>query len=94
MHCDRSHLHNMHFSGQKGFFPQSRASTVELPKQLPPANGLAQGIAFSPDGQFVYIANGVEQNLVTFRIAGTKLVPEGSPLELPGHPASMRGSTP
>jgi DNA-binding beta-propeller fold protein YncE len=59
-----------------------------------PVGGLAEGIAFSPDGQFVYIANGVEENLVTFRIAGNKLVPEGSPLKLPGHPASMRGSTP
>ncbi len=59
-----------------------------------PVGGLAEGIAFSPDGQFVYIANGVEQNLVTFRIAGNKLVPTGSPFKLPGHPASMRGSTP
>lgn len=55
---------------------------------------LAEGIAFSPDGQFLYIANLGEQELVTYRLAGNKLVPVGFPLKLPGHPASMRGSTP
>jgi YVTN family beta-propeller protein len=55
---------------------------------------LAEGIAFSPDGQFLYIANLGEQELVTYRLAANKLVPMGLPLKLPGHPASMRGSTP
>src|SRR5262249_43685407 len=55
---------------------------------------LAEGIAFSPDGQFLYVANLGEQELVTYRLADDKLVPVGSPLKLPGHPASMRGSTP
>jgi hypothetical protein len=35
-----------------------------------------------------------EQELTTYRLADDKLVPVGSPLKLPGHPASMRGSTP
>ncbi len=55
---------------------------------------LAEGIAFSPDGRYVYITDWAKQELGTFRIAGNKLVPAGSPLKLPGHPASMRGSTP
>jgi DNA-binding beta-propeller fold protein YncE len=55
---------------------------------------LSEGIAFSPDGRFLYIGNWGEQELVTFRLAGNSLVPAGSPLKLPGHPASMRGSTP
>jgi DNA-binding beta-propeller fold protein YncE len=55
---------------------------------------LAEGIAFSPDGQFLYVANLGEQELATYRLDGDKLVPVGSPLKLPGHPASMRGSTP
>jgi len=55
---------------------------------------LAEGIAFSPDGQFLYVANLGEQELATYQLADNKLVPVGLPLKLPGHPASMRGSTP
>jgi DNA-binding beta-propeller fold protein YncE len=55
---------------------------------------LAEGIAFSPDGRYVYVANWGEQNLTTYQVDGDKLVAVGTPLKLPGHPASMRGSTP
>ena len=55
---------------------------------------LSEGIAFSPDGRYVYVANLGEQELVTYRLEGDKLVALGTPLKLPGHPASMRGSTP
>jgi DNA-binding beta-propeller fold protein YncE len=55
---------------------------------------LAEGIAFSPDGKYVYITDWTKQELDVFRIAGDKLVPTGTPLKLPGHPASLRGSTP
>jgi sugar lactone lactonase YvrE len=55
---------------------------------------LAEGIAFSPDGRFLYVANWGEEDLVTYRLDGDKLVAVGKPLKLPGHPASMRGSTP
>ena len=54
---------------------------------------LAEGIAFSPDGRFVYIANDLDSDLTVLRLKGNKLVPAGS-LKLPGHPASMRGNTP
>jgi DNA-binding beta-propeller fold protein YncE len=54
---------------------------------------LAEGIAFSPDGRFLYVANNGDSDLSVLRIVGNKLVPVGS-FKLPGHPASMRGSTP
>ena len=55
---------------------------------------LVEGIAFSPDGRYVYVGNWGEQNLTTYQVDGDKLVAVGTPLALPGHPASMRGSTP
>jgi DNA-binding beta-propeller fold protein YncE len=55
---------------------------------------LSEGVAFSPDGSYVYIANWGEQNVVPYRITGDKLVEAGTPLKLPGHPVSMRSSTP
>jgi len=55
---------------------------------------LAEGIAFSPDSRNLYVANWGEQNLSTYRLDDNKLVLVGTPLKLPGHPGSMRGSTP
>jgi DNA-binding beta-propeller fold protein YncE len=55
---------------------------------------LAEGIAFNPDGKYIYITDWGKQELGVFRITDNNLVPVGSSLKLPGHPASMRGSTP
>jgi DNA-binding beta-propeller fold protein YncE len=55
--------------------------------------GLAEGIAFSPDGRFVYVANYLDSDVTVLRLQGNKLVRVGA-LKLPGHPASLRGSTP
>jgi DNA-binding beta-propeller fold protein YncE len=55
--------------------------------------GLAEGLAFSPDGQYLYVGNFVEGDVDILRRDGDTLAKVGS-LALPGHPASMRGSTP
>jgi DNA-binding beta-propeller fold protein YncE len=55
--------------------------------------GLAEGIAFSPDGRFVYVANYLDSDVTVLRLQGNKLVRVGA-LKLAGHPASLRGSTP
>src|SRR5271166_3038148 len=55
--------------------------------------GLAEGIAFSPDGHYLYVANFVDGDIDVLRRDGDTLAKVGS-LALPGHPASMRGSTP
>lgn len=54
---------------------------------------LAEGVAFSPDGHYVYVANYLDSDLTVLRLDGNKLVAVRS-LKLPGHPASLRGSTP
>jgi len=55
--------------------------------------GLAEGLAFNPDGHFLYVGNFVDGNIDVLRVDADALVKVGS-LALPGHPASMRGSTP
>jgi len=55
--------------------------------------GLAEGVAFSPDGKYLYVGNFLDGDVTILRLAGDRLVKAGT-LKLPGHPASMRGSTP
>ena len=58
------------------------------------AGGLAEGLAFSPDGKYLYVGNFVESNLQIYKVSGDKIVDTGKTLKLPGHPASMRSSVP
>ena len=55
--------------------------------------GLAEGLAFSPDGHFLYVGNFVDGDIDILHLDGDTLTKLGS-VALPGHPASMRGSTP
>lgn len=55
--------------------------------------GLAEGAAFSPDGEYVYAGNFLDQDISILRLEKDKLVPVGT-LKLPGHPASMSGAAP
>ena len=65
--------------------------------QLTPVNtlklgGLPEGVAFSPHGDYVYVANYIDRNLQVLRIAGGKLLDTGVKIALPGQPASMRAA--
>jgi DNA-binding beta-propeller fold protein YncE len=55
--------------------------------------GLPEGIAFSPDGRYLYVGNFIDGNIDILQLVGDSLRKVGS-LALQGHPASMRGSTP
>jgi DNA-binding beta-propeller fold protein YncE len=55
-----------------------------------PIGALPEGIAFSPNSEYVYIGNYIDKNLQIFRIAGGKLSLVAT-MALPGQPASMRG---
>ena len=55
--------------------------------------GLAEGVAFSPDGAYLYVGNFLDGDLAVLRVKGGKLAQVGT-LKLPGHPASLRGATP
>jgi DNA-binding beta-propeller fold protein YncE len=54
-----------------------------------PVGALAEGIVFSPDGQYVYAGNFMDADMTILRLEGNRLVKVGT-MKLPGHPASMR----
>jgi DNA-binding beta-propeller fold protein YncE len=58
------------------------------------AGRLAEGIAFSPDGGYLYVADFIDSDLRVYKVESTEVRDTGEVLRLPGHPASMRGNTP
>ncbi len=55
--------------------------------------GLPEGVAFSPDGKWLYVGNFLDGDVSILKVAGTKITDTGKRLALPGHPASMRART-
>lgn len=55
--------------------------------------GLPEGVAFSPDGKWLYVGNFLDGDVSILKVAGTKVTDSGKWLALPGHPASMRART-
>src|SRR5262249_316874 len=55
-----------------------------------PLGGLPEGIAYSPNSEYLYVTNYFEKDLQVFHLANGKLSEAGPRLKLPGQPASMR----
>ncbi len=53
--------------------------------------GLPEGAVFSPDGRYLYVGNFIDSDVSILKVEGTKVTDTGKRLQLPGHPASMRG---
>jgi len=51
---------------------------------------LPEGLAFSPDGRFLYVGNFLDAALQVLTVRDGRLIDDGRRLKLPGHPASMR----
>src|SRR5271165_133220 len=51
---------------------------------------LPEAVAFSPDGQYLYVGNFIDGDLSVLKVDGTTLTDTGQRFKLPGHPASMR----
>jgi DNA-binding beta-propeller fold protein YncE len=51
---------------------------------------LPEAVAFSPDGQYVYVGNFIDGDLWVLRVEDNKLTDTSQRIKLPGHPASMR----
>jgi DNA-binding beta-propeller fold protein YncE len=85
-------------SDKKAFFSRKAGSAVALKidgKKVTKVGeielgGLAEGVAFSPDGAYAYIGNFLDSNISILKINGTQVTDTGKKIQLPGHPASLR----
>jgi DNA-binding beta-propeller fold protein YncE len=51
---------------------------------------LPEAVAFSPDGQYVYVGNFIDKDLWVLRVEGSRLTDTAQRIKMPGQPASMR----
>ena len=61
------------------------------PVQRIEAGGLPEGIAFSPDGAFMYVSNFKGREVAVYKVDGRQVSDTGMRVTLPGQPGSMRG---
>jgi DNA-binding beta-propeller fold protein YncE len=87
-------------SDKKAFFSRKTGTVVALKiegKRVTKINeievgGLAEGVAFSPEGTYAYVGNFIDSDISILKIDGTNITNTGKKLGLPGHPASLRGA--
>ena len=58
------------------------------------AGGVPEALAFSPDGRWLLVANLLDADVSVFKVEDGRIVDTGRRLALPGHPGSMRATTP
>lgn len=76
---------------QKGFAAIYEVDGLNLvARQVIELGGLPEGVAFSPDGEFMYISTWVGQQVGVYKVEGTRVSDTGVRIPLPGHPGSMR----
>lgn len=56
-----------------------------------PLGALPEGIAYSPNGDYLYVGNYIDKDLQVFHLVNGKPHQIGPNIKLPGQPASMRG---
>ncbi len=52
---------------------------------------IPEGAVFSPDGKHLYVGNFTDGDVSILKVDGSTVTDTGKRLQLPGHPASMRG---
>jgi DNA-binding beta-propeller fold protein YncE len=55
-----------------------------------PIGHWSQGVAFSPDGQYILVQNMVEKDIMVLKVVGEKLEDTGQRLQVKGGPAAIR----
>jgi len=87
-------------SEKKAFFSRNTGTVVALKiegKKVTKVNeievgGLAEGVAFSPEGAYAYVGNFIDGDISILKVNGTRVTNTGKKLKLPGHTASLRGA--
>jgi DNA-binding beta-propeller fold protein YncE len=87
------------FADKKAFFYNRNGSVVALKidgKKVTRLNeievrGIPEGVAFSDDGQYIYVGNFLDSDVSILRVDGDRIVDTGRHMTLPGHPAAVRG---
>lgn len=64
----------------------TRAGAIEV-------GALPEGVAFSPDSRFLYVGNFLDASMQVLAVGDDGLSDTGTRIDLPGHPASMRGQS-
>lgn len=54
--------------------------------------GLPEPVCFTPDGQYLYVGNYLDQDFSILKVAGSQVTDTGKRFKVPGHPASARMS--
>jgi hypothetical protein len=62
----------------------TRANEVEV-RDLP------EGAVFSQDSRYLCVGKFIDQDITILRVVGDPLMNTGKSVQLPGHPAAMRG---
>src|SRR5437867_169793 len=97
------------FPGHKIAFLEVNGEKVSYNKQDVPAGLWPYNVDVTPDGKlaltadngnsgaadghYIYVGNFIDQDISILRVDGDQIVNTGKSLQLPGHPASMRGRT-
>jgi hypothetical protein len=55
-----------------------------------PIGHWSQGLAFTPDSQYILVQNMVEKTIMVFKVAGEQLEDTGHRLQMKGGPAAIR----
>jgi DNA-binding beta-propeller fold protein YncE len=66
-----------------------RGTTVQ-PVGNVEVGALPEGIAFTPDGRYLYVGNYIDQDISILKVDGSTITNTGKRFKAGGHPASMR----
>jgi DNA-binding beta-propeller fold protein YncE len=64
--------------------------TTVTPVGTVQVGALPEGIAFTPDGRYLYVGNYIDQDVSILKVDGTSITNTGKRFKAGGHPASMR----